>query len=83
MMEPLYQLTIHELLDRLKAGETTSLEITASVFDRIAAVENRVRAYISLMQDTAMAEAEAADRRIRKGEVGALTGIPVALKDIC
>jgi len=34
----LYQLTIHELLDRLRAGETTSEAITASVFGRIAAV---------------------------------------------
>ena len=78
----LYQLTIHELLDRLRVGETTSVAITASVFGRIDTVEKEVHAYITLMRETALAEAERADERIRKGEIGALTGIPVALKDI-
>ena len=72
----LYQLTIHELLDRLRAGETTSVEITASVFGRIDAVEKDVHAYITLMRETALAEAARADRAIRKGEIGALTGHP-------
>jgi len=79
----LHELTIHELLDRLRAGETTSAEITASVFGRIDAVEKEVHAYITLMRETALAEAARADERIRKGEIGALTGIPIALKDIC
>ncbi|MEK7374476.1 MAG: Asp-tRNA(Asn)/Glu-tRNA(Gln) amidotransferase subunit GatA [Thermodesulfobacteriota bacterium] len=78
----LYELSIHELQDKLREGETTSAEITASVFGRIDAVEKDVRAYITLMRETALAEAERADLAIRKGEMGALTGIPVALKDI-
>ncbi|MBU1184027.1 MAG: Asp-tRNA(Asn)/Glu-tRNA(Gln) amidotransferase subunit GatA, partial [Proteobacteria bacterium] len=78
----LYELTIHELQDKLREGETTSAEITASVFGRIDAVEKDVRAYITLMRETALAEAERADLAIGKGEMGALTGIPVALKDI-
>ncbi|MCL2669596.1 MAG: Asp-tRNA(Asn)/Glu-tRNA(Gln) amidotransferase subunit GatA, partial [Syntrophaceae bacterium] len=77
----LYQLTIHELEARLRAGETTSREITASVFARIEAVEKDVHAYITLMRETALSQAEAADDRIRKGEGGPLTGIPIALKD--
>jgi aspartyl-tRNA(Asn)/glutamyl-tRNA(Gln) amidotransferase subunit A len=79
----LYSLTIHELLDKLRMGETSSVEITASVFGRIDAVEKDVRAYITLMRETALAEAACADEAIRKGEIGALTGIPIALKDIC
>ncbi len=78
----LYALTIHELQDRLRAGETTSAEITASVFGRIDAVEKEIRAYITPMRETALAEAKRADEAIRKGEVKALTGIPIALKDI-
>jgi aspartyl-tRNA(Asn)/glutamyl-tRNA(Gln) amidotransferase subunit A len=79
---PLYELTIHEIQDKLRAGQTTSAEVTASVFGRIDAVEKDVHAYITLMRDTAFAEAEAADEKIRRGEGGALTGIPIALKDI-
>ncbi|MBE0555849.1 MAG: Asp-tRNA(Asn)/Glu-tRNA(Gln) amidotransferase subunit GatA, partial [Proteobacteria bacterium] len=78
----LYELTIHELQDKLRAGETTAAEITASVFRRIDAVEKDVRAYITLMRKSALAEAAQADARLKKGEAGALTGIPIALKDI-
>ncbi|MBU1150234.1 MAG: Asp-tRNA(Asn)/Glu-tRNA(Gln) amidotransferase subunit GatA, partial [Proteobacteria bacterium] len=60
----LYELTIHELQDKLREGETTSAEITASVFGRIDAVEKDVRAYITLMRETALAEAERADLAI-------------------
>ncbi|MBU2227033.1 MAG: Asp-tRNA(Asn)/Glu-tRNA(Gln) amidotransferase subunit GatA [Proteobacteria bacterium] len=78
----LYELTIHELSDRLRAGEITSAEIVSSVFGRIDAVEKDVRAYITLMRETALAEAAEAGEKIRKGEGGPLAGIPVALKDI-
>ncbi len=78
----LYGLTIHELQDKLRAGQTTAAEITASVFGRIDAVEKDVRAYITLMRKSALVEAARADEQIKKGEGGALTGIPIALKDI-
>jgi aspartyl-tRNA(Asn)/glutamyl-tRNA(Gln) amidotransferase subunit A len=78
----LYGLTIHELQDKLQAGETTSAEITASVFKRIDAVEKEVRAYITLMRESAIEEAARADEAILRGEMKALTGIPIALKDI-
>ncbi|MCL5808658.1 MAG: amidase family protein, partial [Deltaproteobacteria bacterium] len=78
----LYELTIHEIHDKLLAGETTSAAVTASVFQRIDAVEKDVHAYITLMKETALAEAEAADEKIKRGAGGPLTGIPIALKDI-
>ncbi len=78
----LYELTIHEIQDKFLAKETTSAEVTASIFKRIDAVEKEVRAYITLMRETALAEADKADEKIRKGEGGPLTGIPIALKDI-
>ena len=78
----LYSLTIHELQDKLRAGQTTAAEIAASVFQRIDAVEKDVHAYISLMRKSALAEAARADEQIKRGEGGALAGIPIALKDI-
>ena len=66
----LYSLTIHELLDKLRTGDISSVEITASVFGRIDAVEKDVRAYITLMRETALAEAARADLAIRKGGSG-------------
>ena len=79
----LFEQTIHELGDRLRAGETTSLEITEAVFERIEAVEDRVHSYITLMKDGAIESAKDSDRRRRDGEtLGPLDGIPVALKDL-
>ncbi|MDD5167229.1 MAG: Asp-tRNA(Asn)/Glu-tRNA(Gln) amidotransferase subunit GatA [Syntrophales bacterium] len=78
----LYNLTIHELQDKLRAGETTAMDILTSVYGRIDAVEDRVHSYISLMRDAAFAQAEAADKSIKDGNIKALTGIPIAMKDI-
>ena len=79
----LYSLTIHELQNKLRAGEVTAADILASVYQRIDQVEDKVHAYITLMKESAQAQAAAADMAIRNGDIKALTGIPVALKDIC
>ena len=75
-------MTIHELQEKIRAEEVTSAKIVQSVFDRVDAVEGVVHAYITLMRDSALEEAKKADLDIKEGKVGALTGIPVALKDI-
>jgi aspartyl-tRNA(Asn)/glutamyl-tRNA(Gln) amidotransferase subunit A len=78
----LYRLTIHEAGKLLKKGEISSVELTSAVFDRIEAVEDKVSAYLTLVKDRAMAQAEVADDLIRRGEGSPLTGIPLAIKDI-
>jgi aspartyl-tRNA(Asn)/glutamyl-tRNA(Gln) amidotransferase subunit A len=78
----LNELTIHELQKKLKEGETTSVEITESVFKRIDAVEDKVHSFITLMKDSAFEEAEKADKAIQGNKSGPLTGIPVAVKDL-
>ncbi len=78
----LYRLTIHEAHELLTRGEITSVELTSAVFDRIARVEDRIGAYITLVKNQAMAEAKASDELIRQGKVGPLTGVPLAIKDI-
>jgi aspartyl-tRNA(Asn)/glutamyl-tRNA(Gln) amidotransferase subunit A len=78
----LYQLTIHELQEKIKSGEVSSTQITQSVFSRIDQVEERVHSYIRLMKEEALAAAAKADENIKKGHLQPLTGIPIALKDI-
>jgi aspartyl-tRNA(Asn)/glutamyl-tRNA(Gln) amidotransferase subunit A len=75
-------MTIHELHELLKARQVSSVEITKAVYERIDAVERQVHAYITLIPDTALKQAEEADRQIGRGEIGLLTGIPLAIKDI-
>jgi len=78
----LYQLTIHELQNKIKNGEISAIQITQSVFSRIDAVEKRVHSYIRLMKEEAFAAAKKADDDIKKNNIKPLTGIPIALKDI-
>jgi len=78
----LNQLTIHELQEKLKNGETSAVKVAESVFNRINAVEERVHSYIRLMKEEAMSAAEQSDKDLQSGKAGPLSGIPVALKDI-
>lgn len=79
----LYQLTLHELVAKLQKKECSSLEATRSVLERIQAVEPKVKAFLTLTAETALAEAQAADaRRAQGGELPPLLGVPIALKDI-
>jgi aspartyl-tRNA(Asn)/glutamyl-tRNA(Gln) amidotransferase subunit A len=75
-------LTIHELHQLLKTGEVTSRQVTESAFQRIDQVEGRVHAFLRLRREAAMKDAERADARIRRGDMGPLTGIPIAIKDV-
>jgi len=78
----LHQLTIHEARDRLAAGEFTAVELTEAVLERIVAVDNDVKAYLSLTPEEALARARAADERRAAGEDTPLLGIPLAIKDV-
>src|SRR3989338_2367946 len=79
----LYSLTIHELHGKLKKKEIKAVEILTDVQNRLAAVEDKIHAYIHLCPDRALAMAQAADKIIQKQkDFPPLTGIPMGLKDI-
>ena len=78
----LTNLTIHEMQDLLRRGEMTSAELTEAFLSRIEATDAKVNAFITVAAEEARAESAAADRRLAEGRADALTGIPVALKDI-
>jgi aspartyl-tRNA(Asn)/glutamyl-tRNA(Gln) amidotransferase subunit A len=77
----LYSLTIHEAQKKLRHGEITSVELTESVLERIATVEEHVHAYISYHEDLALQMARFADERRATGEDHPLLGIPLGVKD--
>ena len=76
-----HQKTLKQLSDALAAGELSSVELTRSYLDRIAAHKD-LNAYITVDSEQTLAQAKAADARRSKGEAGPLTGIPLAQKDI-
>ena len=81
----LYELTAHELSDKLKAKEVSSTEITKSVIERIEKVEGTIGSYITSTHEQALETAKLVDNKIANGEeIAPLEGIPMAIKDnIC
>ena len=81
----LYQLTAHELSDKMNAKEISCTELTKSVLDRISAVEDKVEGYVTVCEGSALDAAKAVDEKLARGEtLGDLEGIPIAVKDnIC
>lgn len=74
--------SIHELHQRLKSKEISSVETARAMLARIESVEPQIGSFITVTPEQALADAEAADRRIAAGQMDVLTGIPLALKDI-
>lgn len=73
--------TIAELARGLRAGEFSSMELTQEYLERIRQF-SALNAYITVTAEQALAQAEAADKRLAAGTADLLTGIPVAQKDI-
>lgn len=75
-------LTAHELHNKLVNKEVSSVEITESVFKRVDEVEEKVKAFVTLTRESALAQAKETDGKISRGEkIGSLEGIPVVIKD--
>jgi aspartyl-tRNA(Asn)/glutamyl-tRNA(Gln) amidotransferase subunit A len=75
-------LSAKELRDKIRTGQSSSVEATEAVFERIAKLEPTIGAYISTFEKSALDKAKDVDKRIAKGEsVGKLAGVPVAIKD--
>jgi len=78
----LYQLTIHEAHDLLKKREISSVELTRSCLERIEAVEERVKAFVTVARETALEQARRADERFAASDYTPLTGVPMQIKDL-
>ena len=75
------KLTIAEARRALDAKEYSALDLTNAYLDAIREKDGEIHAYLEVWEDSARAEAKAADAIIAKGEAQALTGIPLAIKD--
>ncbi len=74
-------LTAHAARDMLDRREVSSVELTEAFLDRIAQVEGRVNALVTVSGDLAVQQAKTADADLAQGAGGPLTGIPMLLKD--
>ena len=74
--------TLAELSRDLKARKISSAELARAYLTRIARFNPQLNAFVTVLQEQALAEARAADARIAKGDAHPLTGVPIAHKDI-
>ncbi|HJU12465.1 MAG TPA: amidase [Candidatus Binataceae bacterium] len=82
--ETLCFMSLSELSTMLRERKVTSTEVTRAILDRIQKLNRSLRAYLSVMDDSALRQAETADREIAAGKWrGPLHGVPLAVKDLC
>ena len=81
-MSALHHLSIRELSDGLRAKKFSSRELTQHFLKRVDVLDPQLNSYITVTASRALRQADAADARLAKGDMGVLTGIPLLQKDI-
>ncbi len=74
--------TIAELAAGLRDKEFSSRELTTHFLARIGQYNPALNCFITVTEELALQQAEAADARIAAGKAGPLTGVPIVQKDI-
>jgi aspartyl-tRNA(Asn)/glutamyl-tRNA(Gln) amidotransferase subunit A len=74
--------TLAELSKGLADKAFSSAELTRHFLDRIQQLDSRYNSFITVTEQQALAQAKAADQQRLDGNATALTGIPIAHKDI-
>ncbi len=76
-------LTIRQASELVRRRELSPVELTQAHLDRIEAVDGQLRAYVTLLAETALKEARQREASLIRGdELGPLHGIPLAHKDL-
>ena len=74
--------TIGALSAALRARKVSSVELTREALSRVKSAQRTLNAFITIDEQGALDAARAADAALARGDGGALTGIPIAHKDV-
>ena len=74
--------TAHEHAVALRAGQYSARELAEATLARIRAQQDALNSYITIAEELALEQADAADVRLAADDAGPLTGVPVAVKDL-
>jgi len=80
-MKP-FELTISQARTELDNGTLSSRELTVSCLDRIKRIDKNIHSFLSVTEEKALQQADAADKQIASGTAEPLCGIPFSLKDL-
>lgn len=78
----LHQLTLAEVARGLADKQFSAQELATALLARIQQLDPQLNSFITVTEESALAQAKAADERRAKGENGALLGAPIAHKDL-
>ena len=78
----MHEATIAQLSQALQERRVSSRELTEHFLNRIARLDADLNAFVTVTQDEALSQADAADARLAASKATPLTGIPIAHKDI-
>jgi aspartyl-tRNA(Asn)/glutamyl-tRNA(Gln) amidotransferase subunit A len=81
-MTRLTDLTIAAARDALRAGAFSAVELTQAHLNAVDVLNPRLNAFITVSAERALDQARAADKALAAGDHRALTGIPLAIKDL-
>ena len=81
-MSDFHRNSLTELAAGLRARRFSSVELVRACLERIDKHQGTLNAFISVTREQALRDAQAADRTLTAGGGGALTGVPIAHKDI-
>ncbi len=78
----LTELTIREAARLLRLRSFSAAELVTAHVERIERLDRRVKAFLRFTPELWEKQADEADRRIARGDLGPLVGIPMAVKDV-
>jgi aspartyl-tRNA(Asn)/glutamyl-tRNA(Gln) amidotransferase subunit A len=78
----LCSLTIHDAREGLRGKRFSSVELTRAFLGRIHALNSRLNAYLTINDEEALQQAQAADERMARGDDTPVLGVPIGVKDV-
>ncbi|GAB3476333.1 Asp-tRNA(Asn)/Glu-tRNA(Gln) amidotransferase subunit GatA [Marinomonas epiphytica] len=78
----MFQQSISDLAQQLRNKDISSVELTQTFLARIKQLDNQLNSFITVTEETALAQARQADESIARGNASPLAGIPIAHKDL-
>jgi aspartyl-tRNA(Asn)/glutamyl-tRNA(Gln) amidotransferase subunit A len=81
-VKDIWALDLAEAAAKIRARELSPVEVTQASLDRISEVDGKLNSFITVVAESALEQARAAEAAISRGEwLGPVHGIPIALKD--
>ena len=82
MKQDILNSSARALAEEVRSGRLSSVELTGACLEAVRAREPEIKAFVTVLENEALEQARRVDEKVRRGEpLGALAGVPVAVKD--